>query len=204
MCIRDRIKRGADETPDYEFVVSGFSWFDSSWAYTGNAHFWGKKARRILDNYVLATPLRFGNCGRGIQYLDEHWRALEHGHLLEERPAELTLPVANPTKNMVLSLEIAPHTKNGNPVNSTVTIFINGEDMGAFDVAGKQKIEVAVPFNPLWQQATMPSLEENSTPLWDWSPTPPPISRAVVVVRMELAGESAPLELLSLQIEPVL
>ena len=167
--------------PDYEFVVSGFSWYDSAWAYTGNLHSYSTIERIPLNNYATGTPLSFGYSGNGREYLDGNWNSDEKYHWTNSKRASLTLPLANPSKNMVLMLEIAP----GNTDTRTVSLYINGTNAGVFHVQGKTLLTIDVPYDPAWKNRFLKTDAEPEDDLWAWSPRVPVLSDARVTLRIQ-------------------
>ncbi|MCK5862794.1 MAG: sulfatase-like hydrolase/transferase, partial [Candidatus Hydrogenedentes bacterium] len=120
------VYRQRSVVPDYEFIISGFSWHDSSWIYTGNC-FSDKNIHRIpLNNYKLGTALTFGISGNGREYLDENWNSDDNCHRTTKAGASLSLPIANPAPLMRIELEIAPYNNTGDIEKEVaVSVFIN-------------------------------------------------------------------------------
>jgi len=173
--------------PDYEFYVSGFSWYDSSWTYTGDCHTLNAIERIPLDNYVLGQKLTFGLSGNGKEYLDKNWTALEATHQSNSATVTISLPVANPKPGMVITLELSPSQHQ--PKEVSLSISINGNKKQTFYIDAITLVQVEAPYNPEWQDITPQSTQEEVKPeddLWAWSPTIPELSEARLNITLQL------------------
>lgn len=171
--------------PDYEFVISGFSWYDSAWTYTGNLHSYGGIERVPLNNYMAGTQLTFGNSGNGQEYLDNNWNSDENCHWTNNKRASLTLPLANPTQNMILTLECAP----GNTDMMPVSIYINENNVGTFHIQEKALLTVDVPYDPAWKDIFETPDDRHTDDLRVWASKAPVLSDARVIIQIEKKKE---------------
>ncbi|NLN93323.1 MAG: LTA synthase family protein [Candidatus Hydrogenedens sp.] len=80
--------------PLYEYAISGFSWNDASWNFTGNCYSSRGVFRTMTDNAIPGRHYYLGEGGEGLQFLDSKWTATEKGHNLPASGALITLPLA--------------------------------------------------------------------------------------------------------------
>lgn len=193
--------RNRSVIPDYEFYVTGFSWHDASWTYTGNRHTYNSIDRVPLNNYTVGQHLTFGLSGNGKEYLDENWNEENCSHRMKINKASITLPLANPTPGMILEMEIAP----ANAAGCEISVSINNGNRETYAFTQATTLKMAVPYDPTWQHAiaTDQNIEKKQTDdLWDWSPMIPILSNALlnITLQQKRSISSAPknLRLLSL------
>lgn len=131
--------------PLYEYAVSGFSWHDQSWIYTGNVLYKGKKERAPFDNYVEGETLSFGASGTGMQYLDANWSPDADGHWATTSKAGISLPVLALSENPRARITLSPLQKEGETQSRRVRVYVNGVKGGIYKIVGRQEIAIAIP-----------------------------------------------------------
>lgn len=138
-------KRGTG--PLYEYAVTGFSWHDSSWKFTGRVHYRGRVSRLALNNYVPGTELTFGFAGTGQEYLDESWVAEEGAHLSTGARSAITLPVEVLRGSPMLRAVVSPVAANGPIASPQVQMRINGQVSETFTLTDKTMLQLPVPLD---------------------------------------------------------
>lgn len=196
--------RNRSVIPDYEFYVTGFSWHDASWTYTGNRHTYNTIDRVPLNNYIVGQRLTFGVSGNGKEYLDENWIETNNSHRMKANEAGITLPLANPTPGMILEMEVAPT----DATTCEISVFINNGKRQTYAFTEATILKITAPYEPAWQRAITPAQnteKKQGDDLWDWSPMIPVLSNALlnITLRQESSISSVPknLEVLSLCIK---
>ncbi|HNZ48620.1 MAG TPA: sulfatase-like hydrolase/transferase [Candidatus Hydrogenedentes bacterium] len=139
----------------YEYAVSGFSWYDSSWTFTGNSYT-GKGVKRVLlDNCLPWKLYSCGMAGTGRQFFDEGWAPDgEREHVLVESVGTITLPLADPAKNYRLQLYFS-----NTQTETEVIVRIAGQEQGKYSLRPDCSIDLEVPGSLL---TTVPNQPEAS------------------------------------------
>lgn len=176
--------------PTYEYAISGFSWYDQSWNYTGNVYSRSGIDRQPLDNYLPGLMLSFGRAGNGIQYLDGNWRPVNGAHAVLGTEAAIALPLAEETDGtLVLNLVLAPYPEDGRPAPKITRLYMNDVNTGSYTVSERIEIEAAVP--PGILTFSDPPRTE-TPPRQPWLVSTPQPSDTRIEIRLEISGESAP------------
>ena len=181
-------RRGKSINPDYEFYITGFSWYDKSWTYTGNLHTYNTIDRIPLNNYISGQQLTFGVSGTGKQYLDNNWQEAKNYHnpLLDK--ANLKLPISTPSTTMVLEMGVAPITGN----RCTISISVNKSEKKLFSFSDATILKLKFAYDPNLKQTFAPdtvAMHASKEASWDWAPVIPTLSDTWL--KIELKQENA-------------
>ncbi len=141
----------------YEYIVPGFSWYDHSWIFTGNAYERNGLKRVIFDNYQPGTTLSFGPTGTGLQYLGEGWVAARDNHKMTGRDATVHLPVEVIRGDATLRLVLSAENKGNQPAFQRINIYVNQKKVRSYAVGNKKEIVTAIPAGILDQSNKAPA-----------------------------------------------
>lgn len=129
-----------------EYLVEGFSWFNSSWrpAYREYA------AGSVIDCTPPPIPwgetLHFGREGGAAPYLGGGWSAPEEGFTWTSgEKASLILPLEETEADLIFTLTASPFLAAGQIERQPVVIWVNGEKVGEWVFSEKGERKVVIP-----------------------------------------------------------
>lgn len=180
----------------YEYAVSGFSWYDSSWTFTGNSYT-GKGVKRVLlDNCLPGKLYSCGMAGTGQQFFDEGWAPDgEREHVLVGSVGTITLPLADPEKNYRLQLHFSD-----TQVETEVIVRIAGLEQGRHPLRPGCGIDLEVSGSLL---TTVSNLPETSPAPAKAHLAPVPVPSAHRLSASLSKTEAVPVRLVSMELKAI-
>ncbi len=174
--------------PYYEYAISGFSWYDNSWNFTGNIHHTGTTERAPLYDYIPGTTLSFGRSGTGLQYLDDRWCPDNGAHLMLGRQASLLLPLQGGGENLHLYLTVSVASGEAAPTSQQIDVYINDTKTGSHVVHEITEIVTKAPPPDIVAHAPPKPPDDAATMPW-LTPAPQP-SETKMSITLELPDSS--------------
>ena len=137
--------RSRSNGPLYEYAISGFSWYDSSWNFTGKVHHRGQTRRMPLDAYLPGTTLTFGVTGNGQQYADARWQTTDSDHIARGGKASIALPIEQLDVHPMLHVVLSADSGRSQQLQAR----INGKASEVFTITDRTELQLPVPIDGL-------------------------------------------------------
>ena|GEM_PF-464408 len=132
-----------------EFIVSGFSWFDTSWHNTFRE--FTPKGEIYVSPCICRynSKIKFGIKGNYKDYQSLGWSWPEKGFTWTDgKIASLIIPVKPPKSDVVLlKAQVTPFILPGRVERQNVSIYVNGEALGKWKVNKEGEYRVFIPKN---------------------------------------------------------
>lgn len=140
---RKRIINGEYLLPFKQFIISGFSWFNSSWKFSNKI--FTKEGVKPPENYKLNGLVEFGRDGNADQYLVNGWSYRDRKYYWTNgKKPEMKLPLDQPETDILLKTEISPFVLPGKIDFQRVNVYVNGSKIGEWRLKKKGVHEVII------------------------------------------------------------
>ncbi|MFC2155512.1 sulfatase-like hydrolase/transferase [Acidobacteriota bacterium] len=115
--------------PMKEFIISGFSWNNSSWEFSNKI--FTHEGVKSPKNYKVNDTIKFGRDGNADQYLIKGWSYRDRKfYWTNGKKAEMKIPMNQPKTDLLLKARLSPFILPGKLDFQRVNIYVNDFKIG--------------------------------------------------------------------------